>query len=97
MGSLCTYQCLIWKGEGRSSEGRRFDKESRPVVGTFDHHQVPRMETFEFPLIVDTILGRPGYQSVTSCIIRGIGDQRWRPLFSQGSVSTFYTHVQDSS
>lgn len=97
MGSLCTYQCLIWKGEGRSSEGRRFDKESRPVVGTFDHHQVLRVKTFEFPLIVDTILGRPGYQSVTSCIIRGIGDQRWRPLFSQGSVSTFYPHVQDSS
>ena len=41
--------------------------------GTFDHHQVPRMETFEFPLIVDTILGRPGYQSVISSIIRGTG------------------------
>ena len=35
-----------------------------------------------------------GYPSVISCITRGIGNQRWRPLFPQGSAGIFCTHVQ---
>lgn len=38
---------------------------------------------------------RPGYQSVISCNRTGIGNWRWRPLFPQGFVVIFYTHVQD--
>ena len=60
-------------GEGGRVKGEDLIKKVGLWFGTFDHHQVPRMETFEFPLIVDTILGRPGYQSVISCIIRGTG------------------------
>ena len=38
---------------------------------------------------------RPVHQSVISCIRTGIGNWRWQPLFPQGFVGIFYTHVQD--
>lgn len=36
--------------------GRGLGLESWPMVGTFDYHQVPRMGTFEFPIIVNGVL-----------------------------------------
>lgn len=97
MGSLCTYQCLIWRGGGRSSEGRRFDKESRPVVWNFWSSPSPKDGDFWIfwlwtPSWEDLVTSR------LSVALSGVlGNQRWWPLFSQGSVSTFYAHVQDSS
>ena len=42
---------------------------------------------------------RLGYQSVTSCITRGIGNERWQPVFLHVgmAVGIYYTHVQDGS
>ena len=56
------------------------------------------MGTFEFPL--PSCIGsckRLGYQSVNSCITRGIGNQKWQSvlLHQWMAVGIYYTHVQD--
>ena len=47
---------LVWREGVGAGKGQGFDKESHPMVGTFDYCQVQKMRTFEFPLIMDAIL-----------------------------------------
>lgn len=45
---------LIWMG-GRPGKAQGFVKGSQPMVRTFHYRRVPRVETFEFPLITKAI------------------------------------------
>ena len=92
---------LIWRGGGGGDKGWGLTKEDHPSWGLII---IIIAKSWGWGLLkflwlqMTSWIGsceRPGYQSVISCIRRGIDNQRWRPLFPQGFVGIFYTHVQD--
>ena len=97
MGSLCTYQCLIWRGEGGRVKGEDLIKK---VSLWWELLIITKSQGWR--LLNFLWLWTPSWEDLVtsrlSVALSGVlGNQRWWPLFSQGSVSTFYAHVQDSS
>ena len=91
---------LIWRGGGGGgTKAGVLTKEDHPWWGLLIITKFWGWGLFNFlQLWTTSWIGsceRPGYQSVISCIRRGIGIQRCRPLFPQEFVGIFYTHVRD--
>ena len=88
---------LIWRGGG--DKGWGLTKEDHPWWGLLIITKSWGWGLLNFLRLRTTSwIGsceRPGYQSVISCIRRGIGNWRWQPLFPQGFVGILYTHVRD--
>ena len=88
-----------WSGGGGQTKAGDLTKEDHPLWGLVIIAKSWGWGLLKFLwLRMTSWIGsceRPGYQSVISCNRTGIGNWRWRPLFPQGFVVIFYTHVQD--